>query len=154
MIKLSNDSVSYQKLQEWKIQGPSDEFKAMIHDSTVNPFCKLCYKLADPYFVKRNPNEPGIFIREKNTYHFRKIYLYLFTIKELHEKILKSFLNYKPTWASKSKFYDPKKPLKVFKILKVDLNLEESLRGENVDTDEKVRTMVLPKTKWEIIFLQ
>eukprot|EP01080_Neovahlkampfia_damariscottae_P005498 gene5498-9315_t len=154
MIRLSNDTVEYEKFLEWKKKGVSDEFKATVHDSTVNPFCKLCYKIADPYFKIQNPNEPAVFVREKNTYHFRKIYLYLFTLKELHEKILKEYEYYKPTWASKSKFYDKSKKLRVYKILKIDLSLEDSLRGDNIDSDEKVVKYVLPRTKWEIIFLQ
>lgn len=147
--RLDSDQVAYDKMLEWKTLGYSDNFLAMIQYTAIMYECRLCMKIADSMFVQSDPE--AILIREANTYYYRPMHLFDFTIAELRQEIGKVFAKYKPSWYEKRPDWW-QKPLRIHRIVKSGGNYEQLLWGDEISRDEDVKFLE-PGSKLEVIFI-
>eukprot|EP01080_Neovahlkampfia_damariscottae_P001082 gene1082-10601_t len=153
MIYLSKHDDEYQKMLDWKIRGPSNKFLATMQDTMAGWLCKMCFKIADQFPMKRDGD--AIFVRERNSFEYRKIYLKEYTIDELHNEIKKVFKNYIPSWIQgRQNCGYPAKIgfLRIHRIVKPSSTLHESLNGYNVDNTQKV-TLLKPGDRLDVVFV-
>ena len=130
---MSNDT-AYDEMLAWKVDGPSDQFLALIDIGTVDPECRLCLYLADrsrrgeknkplaaqaaarPCACRGPPTQEGeetgktlhhLFIRERATFEFRSLFVEEpLTVEKLHTAIHALYgADHKPVWSRKRPSY-------------------------------------------------
>ena len=161
MLRISSDNDLYEKMFDWKSNGPSDNFLSAIDYTCEDVFCKICYSVADKYVPEIKIDEKEtftIFVRELNTFRHIPIQIEQKKIFDLKKKILESFKDHIPRWWNcKTKFLrkniGDKPILKIHKIVKSGLKYDELLFGKNsIDSDEKVDSLK-SGTKLDVIFV-
>ena len=112
MIRIANNETEFWEMLKWKLMDrpPLDTFNSIMDINDRHSHCRLCIKLGDLLLLKYNMNflypTEGIYIRERNTFYFRKLLLSKsffgkekINKKQLHDSIKKTFKNYVPIWA-------------------------------------------------------
>jgi hypothetical protein len=110
---LSKNDVEYNKYLEYKTLGFSDQFKSIVDISVVHSYCRLCIYMGDHFnnFYNLNldtnaidsegkmNNEKYFFVRERNTFYYKKIKLENFeNYDDFLKKIASVFVDYEPVW--------------------------------------------------------
>eukprot|EP01080_Neovahlkampfia_damariscottae_P000828 gene828-9078_t len=160
MLRISSDNDLYEKMLDWKSNGPSDNFLAAVDYTCENVFCKICYSVADKYVPEIKIDEKEtftLFVRELNTFRHIPIQIEQKTLSDLKTKILESFKTHIPRWWNcKTKFLRKNigngPILKIHKIVKSGLKYDELLFGNSIDSNEKVDALK-SGTKLDVIFV-
>jgi hypothetical protein len=161
IVALANNETEYRKYLNWKRDGISDHFKALVDLNAVHPQCRMCIKIADQYpgsdlLTHRQPrgDEVMIFVRERGMFYFRAVYLSGEpSLQGLHAAIMDAFRDYTPVWAKQR----PQCYLNVFRIYRVVPSYQtvrESLTGLSAITRDDQVGRLRQRSRLDAIFLE
>eukprot|EP01114_Cavostelium_apophysatum_P018071 TRINITY_DN550_c1_g1_i1.p1 TRINITY_DN550_c1_g1~~TRINITY_DN550_c1_g1_i1.p1 ORF type:complete len:562 (-),score=100.24 TRINITY_DN550_c1_g1_i1:1355-3040(-) len=143
----SNDTL-YQEYLQWKIDGPSKDFIALVDSSIVHSSCRFCIRSADldrlvigevvtgPY-IDENNQEMEKFkdkdalmlkVRERGTFYLRRIHVEALTIAEINHKIHQKWSMSKGHVYGFYRIWDRDR-----KILTTDKEVEELAYGDELE---------------------
>ncbi len=115
LLMLDRDDAKYQEYLQWKIDGPSDDFKAVVDRAIVHSSCRLCIRVADYQRAMYGANMVGHETRRVDTIGNEKVlglrvrprgefymkYVYLTGVEErnlqsLYDKVLQAYADHVP----------------------------------------------------------
>ncbi|KAI5386972.1 glycoprotein 3-alpha-L-fucosyltransferase A isoform X2 [Lathyrus oleraceus] len=176
MRYLSENPEAYNQSIRWKIDGPSDSFKALVDMAAVHSSCRLCIHLAtssrekeekSPALKKRpckctrgSETVYHIYVRERGRFEMESIYLRSgnLTLEALKSAVLAKFtsLNHVPVWKSeRPEVLKGGDELKIYRIHPAGLTQRQALYTFAFDGDVDFRGHLEsnPCAKFEVIFV-
>ncbi|CAN0846483.1 Putative fucosyltransferase-like protein [Linum grandiflorum] len=176
MNYLSVNSTAYNQSLRWKVDGPSDTFKALVDMATVHSSCRLCIHLATmvqekeasssgfkkrPCRCTRGPEIiHHLYVRERGRFKLESIFLGSgnLTMEALEQEVLKKFksLKHVPIWKGErpERIRGGDDEYKVYRVYPVGLTQREALysfRFTNIDLQNHLEANPCPKL--EVIFV-
>ena len=142
MRSLAQNKSAYEKMLQWKQQGPSNQFKALVDLAVVHSTCRLCIHVADRIrAIEASRNQPEtcichrpqmdisifrFYIRERGRFEFLDAYLTLLDLKHFHESIWEAFDSlfqgdFRPIWADERNEQGRRSPNKERNIPKFEI---------------------------------
>lgn len=155
MKEIDKDPALFRYMTDWKLHGPSDDFKAMLDFTAVHSECRLCVRIADDYArahgdfhnstlpgLTRDPQAALFFlVRERNAYYFRFVYPSAKTVASLHAAILVAFgPTYQPLWARSRPFSGP---LRIYSVHRAYATQAQARSTARLLSDHQVQALAV-----------
>ncbi|CAN1278559.1 Putative fucosyltransferase-like protein [Linum perenne] len=176
MNYLSENATAYNQALRWKVDGPSDSFKALVDMAAVHSSCRLCIHLATmvrekeasssgfkkrPCRCTRGPEIiHHLYVRERGRFKMESIFLGSgnLTTDALEQAVLKKFksLKHVPIWKGErpESIRGRDDDYKVYRVYPVGLTQREALysfKFTNIDFQNHLEAN--PCAKFEVVFV-
>ncbi|GMH13412.1 hypothetical protein Nepgr_015253 [Nepenthes gracilis] len=176
MKHLAENPGAYNHSLRWKVEGPSDSFKALVDMAAVHSSCRLCIHLATnireneetgPGFKKRLckctqgiETVYHVYVRERGRFEMESIFLRSsnLTLEALKSAVVKkfSYLRHVPIWKQeRPESVRGGNELRIYRIYPLGMTQRQALytfRFEG-DADFEIHTKRNPCAKFEVIFV-
>ncbi|CAN0878942.1 Glycoprotein 3-alpha-L-fucosyltransferase A [Linum grandiflorum] len=176
MRNLSENLTAYNQSLRWKLDGPSDSFKALVDMAAVHSSCRLCIHIAtiirekeerSPLFKKRacrctrgSETVHHLFVRERGSFKLESIYLRSgnLTVDALEDRVLEKFKSIKhvPNWKGErpESIRGRDDDYRVYRVYPVGLTQRQALYSFRLTSFELQNHLEAnPCAKFEVVFV-